>query len=188
MSLHDLYARHRHSLIQFLRFGLVGGFGVLVNQAVLVLSNIVGRDAVGVRADDVLIDLPFTDFNVRNYHLYVMIAFLVANLANFVLNRYWTFRSENRAHFWHEYWPFLVVGLGAQMVGMVLITALMHPHSPIGLPSDIFDDSTGLRTKLYWANLITIVCVTPVNFVLNKLWTFRAVRARHGRQSARTAR
>ena len=63
-----------------------------------------------------------------------------------------------------------------QMVGLLLITALMHPHSPIGLPSDVFDNSTGFRTKLYWANLITIACVTPINFVLNKLWTFRAVR------------
>lgn len=188
MSPSDLYQRHRHSLLQFVRFGLVGGVGVLVNQVVLVITNVIARDWFGMHNNDVVFPLPFTDFNVRNYHLYVMIAFLVANLANFVLNRYWTFRSENRAHFWHEYWPFLVVGLGAQMVGMVLITALMHPHSPIGLPSDIFDDSTGLRTKLYWANLITIVCVTPVNFVLNKLWTFRAVRARHGRRPARTAR
>ncbi len=188
MSLKDLYARHRHSLVQFFRFGLVGGVGVVVNQGVLVLSNVIGRDMVGVRAGGVFLDLPFTDLNVRNYHVYVMIAFLVANLANFVLNRYWTFRSENRASFWHEYWPFLLVGLGAQMVGLVLITALMHPDSPIGLPSDIFDDSTGLRTKLYWANLITIACVTPVNFVLNKLWTFRAVRARHGRQPVQTAR
>lgn len=185
MSLKALYDRHRHSLVQFLRFAVVGGFGVVVNQIVLVLANVVGRDIFGVRASSVFIDLPFTDFNVRYYHLYVMIAFLVANMANFVLNRYWTFRSENRANFWREYWPFFIVGLGAQMVGLVIITALMHPQSPIGLPSDIFDDSTGLRTKLYWANLITIACVTPLNFLLNKLWTFRAVRVRHGRQSVK---
>ena len=85
-------------------------------------------------------------------------------------------RSAGRTGVWKEYWPFLAVGLAGQMVGLLLITALMHPHSPIGLPSDVFDNSTGFRTKLYWANLITIACVTPINFVLNKLWTFRAVR------------
>ena len=113
-----------------------------------------------------------------------MIAGRGANLSTLLLSRSWTFKSANRACCWQEYWPFLLVGLGAQMVGMLLITALMHPNSPIGLPSDVFDNSSGLRTKLYWANLIMIVCVTPVNFVLNKLWTFRAVRARHGRQKA----
>jgi putative flippase GtrA len=184
VSLRDLYSRHRHSLLQFLRFGLVGGVGVVVNQAVLVITNVIARDALGAGQNDVLVDLPFTDFNVRNYHLYVLIAFLAANFGNFLLNRHWTFRAENRAAAWHEYWPFLVVGLGAQVVGLGLITAMMHPHSPIGLPSDIFDNSSGLRNKLYWANLITIVCIMPVNFVFNKLWTFRAVRARHPRRQA----
>lgn len=184
MTLSDLYARHRHSLFQFVRFGLVGGVGVAVNQVVLVLTNVFARDVLGVGHDDILIDLPFTDFNVRNYHLYVLIAFFVANFCNFVLNRHWTFKADDRAGMWHEYWPFLVVGLGAQLVGLLLITALMHPGSPIGLPSSVFDNSSGLRNKLYWANLINIVCVMPVNFVLNKLWTFRAVRVRHARQKA----
>ncbi|MDQ7993774.1 MAG: GtrA family protein [Propionicimonas sp.] len=179
MSPSDLYARHRHSLFQFFRFGLVGGVGVLVNQVVLVVTNVVARDLFGAHNNDVLIDLPFTDYNVRNYHLYVMIAFLVANFSNFMLNRHWTFRSRSHAPFWREYWPFLLVGLGGQMVGLVLITGLMHPNSPIGLPSEVFDGSTGFRNKLYWANLITILCVTPINFVLNKLWTFGAVRHSH---------
>lgn len=176
MSPSDLYQRHRHSLLQFVRFGLVGGVGVLVNQVVLVVTNVIARDAFGMHNNDVVFPLPLTDFNVRNYHVYVMIAFLVANLCNFLLNRHWTFRSAGSAGVWKEYWPFLAVGLAGQLVGLFLITALMHPHSPIGLPSDIFDNSSGFRTKLYWANLITIACVTPINFVLNKLWTFRAVR------------
>ena len=84
-----------------------------------------------------------------------------------------------RAPLWREYWPFLLVGLASQVVALLLITALMHPDSAISLPSDVFDNSSGFRTKLYWANLITIVCVTPINFVLNKLWTFGAVRRAH---------
>jgi hypothetical protein len=55
----------------------------------------------------------------------------------------------------------------------------MHPGSPLSLPPSIFDDSTGLRTRLYWAQLITVVIITPVSFVLNKLWTFSAVRGKH---------
>jgi putative flippase GtrA len=183
VSLRTFFDRYRNSFRQLLRFGLVGGVGVIVNQVVLVLCNIIGRDVLHVRDRAVFFDPPLTDFNVRNYHVYVMIAFLVANVCNFLLNRYWTFKSDNRAHLWHEYWPFLLVGLSAQMVGLVLLTLLMHPDSPIGLPSDVFDDSSGLRTKLYWANLLVIGFVTPINFLLNKLWTFRAVRNRYGRQS-----
>lgn len=187
MSPSDFYQRHRHSLRQFLRFGLVGGLGVLVNQVVLVITNVLARDVFGAHANDILIDLPFTDYNVRNYHLYVMLAFLVANLSNFLFNRHWTFRSAKAGPAWKEYWPFLLVGLGAQVIGLALITALMHPHSPIALPTDVFDGSSGLRNPLYWANLITIVCVTPINFVLNKLWTFRAVRAGHRKETTRAA-
>lgn len=181
------HARYRESLRQFIQFGLVGGSGVLVNQAVLVLCNIIGRDVAHVSDQTIFVDLPYTDFNVRNYHVWAMIAFLAANLYNFVLNRYWTFRSANRAPFWREYLPFLTVGLIAQAIGMLLLTGLMHPSSPIGLPDSVFDGSSGLRTKIYWANLIMIICTMPVNFLVNKLWTFRAVRKQYGRQSVAAA-
>ena len=52
----------------------------------------------------------------------------------------------------------------------------MHPHSPVSLPTSVFDDSSGLRNRLYWSQLIVIGLVTPLSFVLNKLWTFAAVR------------
>ena len=105
------------------------------------------------------------------------IAFLVANLSNFQLNRTWTFKSNLAAPWWREYWPFLAVGLGCQVIGLALLTLLMHPGSPISLPSDVFDDSSGLRNRLYWAQLVVIAVVTPLSFVLNKLWTFAAVRS-----------
>ena len=55
----------------------------------------------------------------------------------------------------------------------------MNPTSPLHLPTDILDDSTGLRTKVYWASAISIIVAMPINFILNKLWTFRAVRGHH---------
>ena len=54
----------------------------------------------------------------------------------------------------------------------------MHPDSVFSLPPEIFDNSTGFRTRFYWAQLITIAIVTPISFVLNKIWTFSAVRGR----------
>ena len=52
----------------------------------------------------------------------------------------------------------------------------MNPLSPIALSPTIFDDSSGLRTKFYWATAISIIVAMPVNFLVNKLWAFRKPR------------
>lgn len=149
----------------------MGASGVLVNMITLIVLR-----RIGPHFDDAVVGLGATDFNLRWYHVYSTLAFLVANLSNFQLNRSWTFRSGKAAGWWQEYWPFLVVGLGGQAIGLGLLTLLMHPHSPVSLPTSIFDDSSGLRNRLYWSQLIVIALVTPLSFVLNKLWTFAAVR------------
>ena len=163
--------RHRRNLGLLFRFLLVGASGVGVNLLTLVVLRRLGPDF-----DAAVIALGSTDFNLRWYHVFSTIAFFVANLSNFQLNRTWTFRSSRASSWWHEYWPFLAVGLGGQVVGLALLTLLMHPGSPVSLPTSVFDDSSGLRTRLYWSQLIVIACVTPLSFVLNKLWTFAAVR------------
>jgi putative flippase GtrA len=166
-----LYVRHRRNLGLLARFGIVGLSGVVVNMITLFVLR-----RVGPHFDDAVVGILGTDFNLRWYHVYSTLAFLVANLSNFQLNRTWTFRSSGAAGWWREYWPFLVVGFGGQVVGLAVLTLLMHPDSPVGLPADVFDDSTGLRNRLYWSQLIVIGLVTPLSFVLNKLWTFAAVR------------
>jgi putative flippase GtrA len=166
-----LYVRHRRNLGLLARFGVVGGSGVVVNLLTLVVLR-----RLGPHFDDAVVGLGTSDFNLRWYHVYSTIAFLVANLSNFQLNRTWTFRSSRLSRWWHEYWPFLVVGFGGQAVGLALLTLLMHPDSPVSLPTRVFDDSSGLRSRLYWSQLIVIGLVMPVSFVFNKLWTFAAVR------------
>jgi len=153
------------------RFGVVGASGVVVNMVVLIVLR-----KLGPHFDDAVVGLGTSEFNIRWYHVYSTAAFLVANLCNFQLNRSWTFKSSRHSRWWKEYWPFLVVGLGGQAVGLALLTLLMHPHSPVGLPADVFDDTSGLRSRLYWSQLIVIALVTPLSFVFNKLWTFAAVR------------
>src|SRR5215210_7157030 len=173
-GLRDLVmVRHRRNFILLARFGAVGLSGVIVNMVALILVN-----KLGPAHQQAIVGLPFTDFNVRWYHAYSTIAFALANLWNFQLNRSWAFRSARHAAWWKEYWPFLAVGALGQAVGLLVLTALMHPGSPVALSASVFDDSTGLRTRLYWAQLIVIGLVTPLSFVLNKLWTFNAVRAR----------
>jgi putative flippase GtrA len=166
--------RHGRNALQFGRFALVGGTGVVVNLVVLVLVK-----RMGPLPEDAIVALHPTAFHVRWYHVYSTIAFLVANLWNFQLNRWWTFRSSKHSGWWREYWPFLAVGMLGQAIGLVLLTLLMHRGSPLSLPTGVLDDSSGFRTRLYWAQLIVIAVVTPLSFVLNKLWTFAAVRTHH---------
>ena len=98
--------RHRRNFILLARFGAVGLSGVLVNMLALVVVY-----KLGPGHDSPIVGLPFSDFNVRWYHAYSTIAFLVANLWNFQLNRTWAFQTTRHAAWWKEYWPFLAVGL-----------------------------------------------------------------------------
>lgn len=141
-------------------------------MVVAVICNKVGPLDTGAA-----LPLPFTDFNVRWYHVYAMVAFVVANLWNFQLNRWWTFKSHKEAGWFREYLPFLAVGLMGQAVSFIVLTLLMHTGSPVHLPRSFFDGSTGFRTPFYWAQLISILVAVPVTFIVNKLWTFRAVRS-----------
>ena len=163
--------RHRRNALQFGRFVLVGGTGVVVNLLVLIVVK-----RLGPHPEDAIFALSPTAYHVRWYHLYSTVAFLGANLWTFQLNRSWTFRSGKHSAWWKEYWPFLAVGLLGQGIGLILLTLLMHQGSPLALSTRVLDDTTGFRTRLYWAQLIVIVVVTPLMFVLNKLWTFAAVR------------
>jgi putative flippase GtrA len=175
--------RHRRNWILLGRFAVVGLSGVVVNMLALVIVS-----RLGPGHTQAIAGLPFSDFNVRWYHVYSTIAFLVANLSNFQLNRTWAFQTSLHASWWKEYWPFLAVGALGQAIGLLILTALMHPHSPVALPTSVFDDSSLLTTRLYWAQLIVIGLVTPLSFVLNKVWTFAAVRDLHRQEREERAR
>lgn len=157
---------------QFVMFGLVGGSGTLVNLLVTYLSKKGAEIGWSIHENDVFSNLFGTEFNIRWYHIFATIAFLVANTWNYQLNRSWTFRGIPKRSWIRGFFPFLFTGLFAFAVSQVVLTLLMNPTSPIGLPDDIFDGSTGLRTKFYWAQAISILVAMPVNFVINKLWTF----------------
>lgn len=161
---------------QFIKFGVVGGSGVLVNMVVLAIVKRIAYHGFNISSVDPVLNLLGSPFHIRWYHIMVTIAFLVANTWNYQLNRMWTFRGSRQRSWIRGFFPFLFTGLGAFVVTLMVTTALMNPESPIALPSDILDDSTGFRTRIYWANMIAIIVAMPINFMVNKLWTFRGHR------------
>lgn len=83
------------------------------------------------------------------------LGFVVSVGTNYYLNRRWTFRSSGRVA--TELSKFLAVSLLAYAVNLGIFT-LVH---------------TGFDLRGNVSQLIAIACVMPVNFVANKLWSFR---------------
>jgi putative flippase GtrA len=82
-------------------------------------------------------------------------SFFVAVTNNYAGNRFWTFRHQ-RGHFAYQGARFLVVALVALAANLVILRVLV---------------AFGVGKIL--AQAIAIVLVTPLNFVGNKLWSFR---------------
>ena len=82
-------------------------------------------------------------------------SFLVAVANNYTWNRLWTFRGQ-RGHVAYQGLRFLVVSTTALGANLVVLHLLVQ----LGLGEIV-------------AQAIAIVLVTPLNFVGNKLWSFR---------------
>jgi putative flippase GtrA len=83
------------------------------------------------------------------------LGFLVSVVTNYYLNRRWTFRSTGRVA--SEFPKFLTVSLVAYVVNLAIFTVA---HTVLDLRGNV-------------SQLIAIACVMPVNYVFNKLWSFR---------------
>lgn len=82
-------------------------------------------------------------------------SFLVAVANNYWWNRHWTFRGQ-RGHFAYQGMRFAVVSAFALAANLVVLRLLV-----------------GLGLGKVVAQAIAIVAVTPLNFLGNKLWSFR---------------
>jgi putative flippase GtrA len=92
-------------------------------------------------------------------HVAAAISFVVAAANNYWWNRHWTFRGE-RGDFALQGMRFFIVSLAALVVNQLWLL--------------IFLDVVGLGKIV--AQAIAIVLVTPLNFIGNKLWSFRSSR------------
>ena len=82
-------------------------------------------------------------------------SFLVAVTNNYLLNRVWTFRHQ-RGHVAYQGLRFLLVSVAVYGANLVLLTLFVE---------------TGFGKIV--AQAIAVVLVTPLNFLGNKLWSFR---------------
>ncbi len=90
-----------------------------------------------------------------HYMIAAVCSFLVAVTNNYTWNRLWTFRGQ-RGHVAYQGMRFLVVSMLALAANLVVLRVLVE-----------------LGAGKIVAQAIAIVLVTPLNFVGNKLWSFR---------------
>lgn len=90
-----------------------------------------------------------------HYNLAALFSFLVAVTNNYTWNRLWTFRGQ-RGHVAYQGLRFLVVAVAALAVNEILLTVFVA----VGLGKIV-------------AQAIAVALVMPINFVGNKLWSFR---------------
>ena len=91
-----------------------------------------------------------------NYLPAAVCSFAVAVTNNYVWNRLWTFRHQ-RGHVAYQGLRFLIVAVIAYGANLLLLTGLV--------------EVAGVDKIV--AQAIAIVLVTPLNFIGNKLWSFR---------------
>jgi putative flippase GtrA len=89
-------------------------------------------------------------------HVAAVISFVVSAANNYWWNRHWTFRGQ-RGHFALQGMRFFVVSTAALLVNQLWLL--------------VFLDLLGMGKVVSQA--IAIVLVTPLNFIGNKLWSFR---------------
>jgi putative flippase GtrA len=110
VPLSDLWERvgQRRGVRQFVKFGIVGASGFVVNLIIFtVLQRVVPNH-----------------MNAGPYYAIYSIAFLAGGVSNYFLNRIWTFRSTGHAG--KEAMQFLTVSVLALIVGLI-VSALVAP-------------------------------------------------------------
>jgi putative flippase GtrA len=95
------------------------------------------------------------DWADLHYRLAATGSFLVAVTNNYTWNRVWTFRHQ-RGHVGYQGLRFLIVSAAVYVANLLLLTVFVE---------------AGLGKIVSQA--IAIVLVTPLNFLGNKLWSFR---------------
>ena len=127
---------------QFLKFAVVGTVGTVVNLAVLQATLLLW---------DLLVGEPTTSVEIFASGL----AFCVAVVNNYLLNRWWTFRATGS--FAVQFVKFVVVSIAG-----------------LGLNELVFwVCRTQLDLDVLVSQGVAILCVLPFNFIVNKLWSFR---------------
>jgi putative flippase GtrA len=157
-------ARLKKSVRQFIKFCFVGASGVIVNLGVFTSVLLLWMAVSGHISSAGDLAQSVIDLAVRKDTSAVPLAaayvanaagFVVSVFTNYYLNRWWTFRSNGAVS--RELPKFFTVSVTAYIAQLIVFSVLHNLAHVAPIPSQ----------------LVAIACVMPINFVFNKLWSFR---------------
>lgn len=123
------------SIKQIIRFALVGAMGTIVNLLVL---------------------YSFTEVFKIYYIISEIIAFIVAGLHNYILDKIWTFKENIEDKIVFKYFQFLTISTISLIVNLSILFILVEFFG----------------IWYIFAEIIAIMGGFLINFSGNKLWTF----------------
>ncbi|MDQ1548528.1 MAG: hypothetical protein QOD27_186 [Microbacteriaceae bacterium] len=142
----------RALLAQFVRFGLVGAVGLVIDVGVFNLLRITVLAPEAMQHGPIYAKLISTS---------------LAILANWLGNRYWTFGAARRPQLVREGLEFAVVSVGGMGIGLA---CLWVSHYALGFTSLLADNLS--------SNVVGLALGTAFRFWLYRVWVFRGPGAR----------
>ncbi len=136
----------RALVAQLARFGVVGLVGLVIDVA---LFNVL---RLTVFSPDEVAEGPLLAKTVST---------AVAIVANWIGNRFWTFRAHHGRRLWREFAEFVVVSLGGMAIGLL---CLWVSHYVLGFTSVLADNIA--------SNVVGLALGTAFRFALYRLWVF----------------
>lgn len=141
--------------LRYIKFGLVGAGGTVVNMAVLFLAQ----------------EHLFAVIGDPRQRLYASLALAIAlaTINNFTWNRLWTWADRVKAaHAHHQHLEHTRLGVIAGQLGRYALASWLGIALQYGL-------TLWLAHALHYlvANVIAILVASVINFIANDRWTFR---------------
>jgi putative flippase GtrA len=136
----------RKLLLQFTRFGLVGGVGLIVDFSVFNLLRATVFDPDHIHEGPVFAKI---------------ISTILAIIVNWIGNRFWTFREHRGPQLLREGIEFGIVSIGGMLIGLL---CLFLSHYVLGFTSVLADNIS--------TNVIGLALGTAFRFSLYRVWVF----------------
>ena len=140
-------SKHYPTLIQFIKFGVIGVSNTAVSYAV----DMFGMYVLFKNADM---------SETAKVVLVSAMAFLISTVHSYYWNNRFVFRSETQPGGKEHLARYFRMAQCYALTGLVLAPLMKLGLSALGIP--------------YWAaSLLTLAVTVPLNFILNKLWAFK---------------
>jgi len=95
----------KQNFIEFIKYGIVGSMGALVNLFVLFI---------------------LTEFFLINYIISEIFAFIIASINNYIFDKIWTFREDIRINIANKYLKFLFINIIGLFINLLILYTLVN--------------------------------------------------------------